>query len=97
MRRYAARPARPRTDQATLAWNAQWSAERFASRDAVAARTEEDVGTRALHAAAVTLIVRAALRRAFDAGAFPDLDAATFTRRLREVSAHSTRVGVNQD
>lgn len=97
VRRYAARPARPRTDQATLAWNAQWSAERFASRDAVAARTEEDVGTRALHAGSVTPIVRAALRRAFDAGAFPDLDAATFTRQLREVSAHSTRVGVNQD
>ena len=37
------------------------------------------------------------LRRAFDARAFGDLDAKTFAEQLAQISAHSTRVGVNQD
>ncbi len=37
------------------------------------------------------------VRRAFEAGAFGDLDGETFEKQLAEISAHSTRVGVNQD
>lgn len=97
MRRYAAQVARKRTDPSALAWNARWDAERFAPKAAVAARVECDVGEGALHSGSVTPIVRAMLQRAFAAGAFGDLDAATFAAQLRQVSAHSTRVGVNQD
>lgn len=97
VRRYAARPARPKTDPGSLAWNARWIPERFAAKDAVPARTEEDVGEGRLHSGSVTPIVRAALARAFEKGAFPDLDQRSFARQLREISAHSTRVGVNQD
>ncbi len=97
VRRYAAQPARPKTDPSSLAWNARWAPERFAAKEAVVARTEEDVGQAALHPGSVTPILRSALSRAFKAGAFPDLDQHTFGRQLKEVSAHSTRVGVNQD
>lgn len=97
VRRYAAQVARKRTDPSALAWNARWDAERFAPKAAVAARVECDVGEGALHSGSVTPIVRAMLQRAFAAGAFGDLDAATFAAQLRQVSAHSTRVGVNQD
>lgn len=45
----------------------------------------------------VTLIFRAMLRRAFEAKAFGDLDAATFEKQLGEISAHCTRVRINQD
>ena len=37
------------------------------------------------------------LRRAYEAGAFGDLDVVTFEKQVREVSALSTRLGVNQD
>lgn len=97
VRRYAARPARRRTDPGSLAWNARWLPERFVPKAAVAARVEEHVGEGALHPGSVTPIVRAALRRAFEKNAYPDLDAATFAKQLKEVSSHSTRVGVNQD
>lgn len=97
VRRYKAKPSRKAGDLRTLAWNARWMPERFAARDELAARIAVDVGEGALHAGSVTPIVRAALKRAFEAGAFPDLDAETFARQLAEVSAHSTRVGVNQD
>lgn len=49
-----------------------------------------------MHTGSVSPVVRAALKRAFEAGAFLDLDAVTFAWQLRAVSAHSTRVGVNQ-
>jgi len=97
VRRYAARPARTKTDPGSLAWNAKWIPERFAAKDAVPARTEEDVGEGGLQSGSVTPIIRAALGRAFEKGAFPDLNAQSFKRQLKEISAHSTRVGVNQD
>lgn len=97
VRRYVGRVARKRAEPGSLAWNARWHAERFAARDAIAARIEEDSGEEALHAGSVTPIVRAALKRAFELGAFPDLGAAIFARELKDVSAHSMRVGVNQD
>lgn len=97
VRRYAQKPARKPANLRSLAWNARWTPDRFVGHDQVAGRVECDVGEHALHAGSVTPVVRAALKRAYDGGAFPDLDAETFARQLREVSAHSTRVGVNQD
>ena len=37
------------------------------------------------------------IQRAFDRGALADLTADNLARLLKEVSAHSTRVGLNQD
>ena len=97
VRRYKAQAGRGKVDPATIAWNARWDSSWFVPRAAQAARTEYDVGETALHAGSVTPIFRAILRRAFDAGAFGDLDARTFADQLKQISAHSTRVGVNQD
>jgi hypothetical protein len=55
------------------------------------------VGEGALHPGAVTPIFREILRRAFTCGAFGDLDSKVFAERLTQISAHSTRVGINQD
>lgn len=97
VRRYAARPARAKVNSNTLAWNARWDKTWFTGRDASDARVEYDIGAGALHSGSVTPIFRAILRRAFDARAFGDLDARTFAAQLAQISAHSTRVGVNQD
>ena len=50
-----------------------------------------------MHPGSITPLLRAMLRRAFEAGAFGDLDVVRFEKQVREVSAHSTRVEVNQD
>lgn len=97
VRHYKARPARKRTDPASIAGNARWRPERFAARPAVPARIETQVGEGPLHPGSITPLLRSLLRRAYAAGAFADLDAATFAAQLAQVSAHSTRVGVNQD
>lgn len=97
VRRYAARPARRRGDRGTLGWNTRWVPERFAAKDAQPAHVEYHVGEGALHPGSIAPIYRAILRRAFAAGAFGDLDAATFAAQVRQISAHSTRVGINQD
>ncbi|PEQ12597.1 integrase [Novosphingobium sp. PC22D] len=97
VRRYAAKPARKAGNCANRGWNARWEPERFAAKAAMGARVEYNVGEGALHPGSVTPLLRAMLRRAFEAGAFADLDATTFEKQVHEVSAHSTRVGVNQD
>lgn len=56
------------------------SLARIAVKEACAARIEEHVGERTLHAGLVTPIMRAVLKRDFEAAAFPDLDAASFAR-----------------
>jgi hypothetical protein len=66
-------------------------------RDASPARVEYDVGDKALHAGSVTPIFRDILRRAFTGGAFGHLDPTVFEAKLKQISAHSTRVGINQD
>jgi hypothetical protein len=66
-------------------------------RAASPARVEYEVGANALHVGSVTPIFRQILRRAFTAGAFGDLDAKVFEAQLAQISAHSTRVGINQD
>jgi hypothetical protein len=51
----------------------------------------------ALHPGSIGPIWRAMIRRAFDRGALPDLTADDLKRLLQGISAHSTRVGLNQD
>ncbi|OYY73956.1 MAG: integrase, partial [Sphingomonas sp. 28-62-20] len=60
-------------------------------------RVEYDVGEGALHPASVGPIYRAMIQRAFDRGALADLTADDLARLLKGISAHSTRVGLNQD
>lgn len=97
VRRYKEQKARARVDPRTKGWNARWDQTWFTGRQAKPARTEYHVGKLPLHAGSVTPIFRAMLTRAFEQGAFGDLDAESFRRQVGEVSAHSTRVGVNQD
>ena len=61
------------------------------------ARIEYDVGEGGLHPASVGPIYRAMIQRAFDAGALADLTSDDIVRLLKGISAHSTRVGLNQD
>ena len=97
VRRYKARAARGKTNPNDRGWNARWDPTWFTGKDAVPARIAFDVGDAALHPGSVTPIFRAILRRAFDGGAFGDLDANVFSEQLAQISAHSTRVGINQD
>ncbi len=97
VRRYKARAARGRVNPNAQAWNARWDPTWFTGKDAIAARVECDIGEGALHPGSVTPIFRAILRRAFKSGAFGDLDATVFAEQLAQISAHSTRVGINQD
>lgn len=97
VRRYAARPARTRVDPNTLSGRAIWDPRRFAAKAAVAARTEYHVGNKALHPGSVTPIVRGMISSAIETGAFGDLDKAQAKQLVAGFSAHSTRVGLNQD
>ena len=97
VRRYAARPARGKINSNSVGWNARWDKTWFTGKDATPARVEYDVGDLALHSGSITPIFREILRRAFKAGAFGDLDGKVFEEQLGQISAHSTRVGINQD
>ncbi len=55
------------------------------------------MGEGALHPGSIGPIWRAIIQRAFAAGALPDLTQDDLARLLKGVSAHSTRVGLNQD
>jgi hypothetical protein len=97
VRRYAAKPAIARQGWGAKAWNTRWVPAWEKGQGASPVRVAYDIGELALHAGSVTPIFRNILRRAFKAGAFGDLDAAVFTDQLKQISAHSTRVGINQD
>lgn len=97
VRRYAASAGRGKVNPKSVGWNARWDDTWFTGKAASPARVEYDVGDGALHAGSVTPIFREILRRAFAAGAFGDLDAKVFEAQLKQISAHSTRVGINQD
>jgi hypothetical protein len=96
-RRDKARAAKARVNPNDRGWNARWDPTWFTGKDATPARVEYDVGDDALHPGSVTPIFREILRRAFEGGAFGDLDAKVFAEQLAQISAHSTRVGINQD
>lgn len=74
-----------------------WDLRKTLSKHAVKARVEYDIGNVALHPGSIGPIFRSMIQRAFDRGALPDLTAEDLARLLNGISAHSTRVGLNQD
>lgn len=97
VRRYKARPAVKGRRIATISGREAWDLRKTLPKAAVPPRVEYDVGEGALHPGSIGPIWRAMIRRAFDRGALPDLIADDLARLLKGVSAHSTRVGLNQD
>ena len=97
VRRYKARKEVPGRRIDSLSGRETWDLRKTLPRPAVPARTQYDVGTAALHPASIGPIWRSIIRRAFAAGALPDLTADDLGRLLKGIGAHSTRVGLNQD
>lgn len=97
VRRYKAKAAVRGRPIDSISGRETWDLRKTLSKAAVPARVEYDVGEGALHPASVGPIYRAMIQRAFDAGALSDLTTEDLARLLKGVSAHSTRVGLNQD
>ena len=97
VRRYKARAAVKGRSIDSITGRETWDLRKTLSRPAVAARTEYDIGSVALHPGSIGPIYRSMIQRAFDSGALADLTADDMVRLLKGVSAHSTRVGLNQD
>ena len=97
VRRYKARPAVKGRRIDSISSREKWDLRKTLPKPAVPARTDYDVGEGALHPGSIGPIWRSIIRRAFDRGALPDLTSDDLTRLLKGVSAHSTRVGLNQD
>jgi site-specific recombinase XerD len=97
VRRYAARPKRRAINPRDLSGRAIWDSRKFVTRDAVAGRIEFHVGEAALHPGSLTPIYRAMIKDALKAGAFGDIDHDQAMGLISGFSAHSTRVGLNQD
>lgn len=97
VRHYKARAAVRGRPMESISGREAWDLRKTLAKSAVPARTEYDVGEGALHPASVGPIYRSMIQRAFDAGALADLTANDLVRLLKGVSAHSTRIGLNQD
>jgi site-specific recombinase XerD len=97
VRRYKARVAVRGRSIDSISSREAWDLRKTLPKRAVPARVEYDVGEGALHPASVGRIYRAMVQRAFDAGALADLTTDDLVRLLNGISAHSTRVGLNQD
>ena len=97
VRRYKARAAVPGRPIRSISGRETWDLRKTLPKPAVPARVEYDVGERALHPASVGPIYRSMIQRAYDRGALPDLTVDDLARLLKGISAHSTRVGLNQD
>ncbi len=97
VRRYKAKAAVRGRPIDSISGRETWDLRKTLSKAAVPARVEYDVGEGALHPASVGPIYRAMIQRAFDRGALADLTADDLARLLKGISAHSTRVGLNQD
>ena len=97
VRRYKARPAMKGRSIDSISSRERWDLQKTLSRAAVPARIEYDVGAVALHPGSIGPIWRAIIQRAFDRGALSDLTKDDLARLLQGISAHSTRVGLNQD
>ncbi len=97
VRRYKARPAVKGRRIETISGREAWDLRKTVSKLAVPARVEYDIGVKPLHPGSIGPIWRAIIQRAFAAGALPDLTQDDLARLLKGVSAHSTRVGLNQD
>lgn len=97
VRRYKARPAVKGRRIETISGREAWDLRKTLSKPAVPPRVEYDIGVKPLHPGSIGPIYRAIIQRAFDRGALPDLTAHELARLLQGISAHSTRVGLNQD
>ncbi len=97
VRRYKAKAAVRGRKLGSLSGRETWDLRKTLSKPAVPARVEYDVGEGGLHPASVGPIYRSMIRRAFERGALADLTADDLARLLKGISAHSTRVGLNQD
>lgn len=97
VRRYKANAAARGRSIDSISGREAWDLRKTLPKRAVSARVEYDVGERALHPASVGPVYRSMIQRAFDAGALADLTNDDLVRLLKGISAHSTRVGLNQD
>ncbi|MBA3896047.1 MAG: tyrosine-type recombinase/integrase [Sphingomonadaceae bacterium] len=97
VRRYKAKAAVRGRKIDSISDRETWDLRKTLSKPAVPARVEHDVGEGALHPASVGPIYRSMIQRAFDCGALADLTTDDLARLLKGISAHSTRVGLNQD
>jgi site-specific recombinase XerC len=97
VRRYRARAAVPGRRIESISPRETWDLRKTLPRPAVPARVAYDVGQGALHPGSIGPIWRTIIARAFDRGALSDLTADDLARLLKGISAHSTRVGLNQD
>ena len=97
VRRYKARAAVKGRRIDSISSRETWDLRKTLSTPAVPARTAYDVGAGALHPGSIGPIWRAMIQHAFDRGALADLTADDLARLIRGISAHSTRVGLNQD
>ncbi|MFS0849747.1 site-specific integrase [Novosphingobium panipatense] len=97
VRRYKARAAVRGRPIDSISGRETWDLRKTLSKPAVNARVEYDIGTVALHPGSIGPIFRSIIQRAFDLGALPDLTADDLARLLKGISAHSTRIGLNQD
>lgn len=97
VRRYKAKAAVRGRSIDSISGREAWDLRKTLPKRAVPARVEYDVGEGALHPASVGPIYRLMIQRAFNAGALADLTADDLARLLKGISAHSTRVGLNQD
>ncbi|CAN5308434.1 hypothetical protein BH11PSE5_BH11PSE5_22690 [soil metagenome] len=97
VRRYKARAAVRGRPIDSISGREAWDLRKTLSKPAVKARVEYDIGSVALHPGSIGPIFRSIIQRAFDLGALPDLTAEDLARLLKGISAHSTRIGLNQD
>jgi integrase len=97
VRRYKAKAAVRGRSIDSISGREAWDLRKTLSKAAVPARVEYDVGEGALHSASIGPIYRSMIQRAFDVGALADLTTDDLVRLLKGISAHSTRVGLNQD
>jgi hypothetical protein len=95
VRRYKARAAVRGRPIDSISGRETWDLRKTLSKPAVKARVEYDIGTVALHPGSIGPIFRSIIARAFDR--LPDLTADDLARLLKGISAHSTRIGLNQD
>lgn len=97
VRRYKARAAVKGRSIDSISSRETWDLRKTLPKKAIPARTEHDVGEGALHPGSIGPIWRSIIQRAFDRDALPDLTKDDLARLLKGISAHSTRVGLNQD
>ena len=97
VRRYKAKAAVRGRRIDSISGREAWDLRKMRSKPAIPARVEFDVGQGPLHPSSIGSIYRVMIQRAFDAGALADLTTDDLVRLLQGISAHSTRVGLNQD